>query len=161
LIILPKTVTFSLVLDQKWQCVHCDKIKIMSDHPAPRIRSVLPFSFLLAVPGWAVLIYLMTSTKPNLGNRWLFFAAVIFAAAGTSAPVIGLFNRILRPVAPAFFETIIRESLMVGVLAAVLLWLNKGQVLTIGLAIILGVGFFLVEFFMRLRSRAEWRPGQE
>lgn len=133
----------------------------MSDHPAPRIRSILPFSLLVAVPGWSVLIYLMTSTEPNLGNRWMFFAAVIFTAAGTSAPIIALVNRILRPVAPAFYETIIRESLMVGVFAAVLLWLNKGQVLTAGLAIILGVGLLLVEFFMRLRSRAEWRPGQD
>lgn len=147
--------------EYKIQVLHCDKIKAMSENPAPRIRSILPFSFLLAVPGWLVLIYLMTSTIPSLGNRWLFFAAVIFAVAGTAAPVIALVNRVLRTVAPAFFETIIRESLMIGVFAAVLLWLNKGQVLTVGLAIILGVGLLLVEFFLRLRSRAEWRPGQD
>jgi len=100
----------------------------------------------------------MTQTLPNLGNRWMFFAATVFAVTGTAVPLVAYLNRIIKPFGPATFEMIVRESTLIGVYAGILIWLNKGQVLTYGLAGILGIGFIIVELLIRLRTRSEWHP---
>jgi hypothetical protein len=130
----------------------------MEEMQSPSVRSVLPLAFLLAVPGWSWLIYLTTQTLPDLGNRWMFFAAAVIAVTGTSAPLVAYLNRIIKPFGPANFEMIVRESTLLGIYAGILIWLNKGQVLTFGLAVILGIGFVLVELLIRLRTRSEWHP---
>ena len=133
----------------------------MEEAHSPSVRSVLPFASLLAVPGWIWLIYLITHTLPNLGNRWMFFAAAVIAVTGTSAPLVAYLNRIIKPFGPATFDMLVRESTLIGVYSGILIWLNKGQVLTLGLVLILGTGFIIVELLIRLRTRSEWHPDQE
>lgn len=130
----------------------------MEDQQSPSLRAVLPISIILGLPGWIALIYLMTQTVPSLGNRWIFFASVVCALTGSSIPVVGYLNRVIKVLGPASFETVIRESTLIGLYAGILLWLNKGQVLSFGLALILAVGLLLVELLLRLRSRSEWHP---
>ncbi|MCJ7715565.1 MAG: hypothetical protein MUO54_03480 [Anaerolineales bacterium] len=130
----------------------------MEETHSPSVRSFLPITLLLAVPGWIWLIYLMTKTLPNLGNRWMFFTAAVIAITGSSIPVVAYLNRIIKPFGPATFEIIVRESTFLGIYAGILIWLNKGQVLTFGLAIILGIGLLIVESLIRFRTRSEWHP---
>lgn len=130
----------------------------MEDNHSPSVQSVLPISLILAVPGWIWLIYLVTQTVPELGNRWMFFVAVVITISGSAMPIIAYLNRIVKPFGPANFEIIIREGIIIGVYAGILLWLNKGQVLSISLALILAVGLFLVELLIRLRNQSEWHP---
>ena len=130
----------------------------MEETRSPSVRSFFPLTFFLAVPGWILLIYLMTQTLPNLGNRWMFFAAAVIAVTGTAVPLVAYLNRIIKPFGPATFEMIVRESTFIGVYAGILIWLNKGQVLTYGLTIILGIGLIIVELLIRLRTRSEWHP---
>ncbi len=75
-------------------------------------------------------------------------------------PLIAYLNRIIKPFGPATYEMIVRESTIIGVYAGILIWLNKGQILTYGLAIILGIGFLIVESLIRLRTRSEWHPAE-
>lgn len=130
----------------------------MEGKHAPSFKSVLPLALGLGVPGWIGLVYLMTRTIPDLGNRWLFFIAVVVAITGTAVPIVAYLNRVFVPLGPANFEIVVRESTMLGVYAGILLWLNKGQVLSIGLAIILAVGLVLIELLLRLRYRSQWHP---
>ena len=130
----------------------------MEGKHSPSIKSVLPASLILSIPGWFWLIYLVTQTLPDLGNRWMFFASLVIAATGSSIPLVTYLNRINKLFGPANFEMIIRESIMIGVYAGILLWLNKGQVLSIGLALILAIGLLLIEMMIRLRTRSEWHP---
>ncbi|NQS90839.1 MAG: hypothetical protein HQ574_00385 [Chloroflexi bacterium] len=130
----------------------------MEDKLTPSVKSVVPVSLVLSIPGWFWLIYLVTQTLPDLGNRWMFFASFIIAITGSSIPAVTYLNRIIKPFGPANFDMIIRESIMIGVYAGILLWLNKGQVLSISLALILAVGLFLIEMMIRLRNRSEWHP---
>lgn len=132
----------------------------MEDTRSPSVGSFFPLVFFLAVPGWIWLIYLMTQTIPTLGNRWMFFVAAVFAITGTSIPLVAYLNRIVRPFGPATYEMIVRESTIIGVYAGILIWLNKGQILTYGLAIILGIGLLIVELLIRLRTRSEWHPAE-
>ncbi len=100
----------------------------------------------------------MTSTLPSLGNRWMFFAASVLLVSGLGLPLVAYLNRIIQPLGPATFESVVREATMLGVYTGTLLWLNKGQVLSIGLALILGIGIILVELLLRLRNRSQWHP---
>lgn len=130
----------------------------MEGKRSPSFKSVLPLSLILSVPGWFGLIYLMTQTIPDLGNRWLFFVSLVFAITGTALPVVAYLNRVFTPLGPATFEIVVRESTMVGIYTGILLWLNKGQILSFGLAIILAVGLILMELLLRLRYRSQWHP---
>ena len=130
----------------------------MEENPSPTVRSVMPLSLILGIPGIFWLIYLMTSTIPDLNNRWMFFTAAVLAISGLSMPLVAYLNRIIQPIGPANFETVVRESTMLGVYTGILLWLNKGQVLSGGLALILGIGIILLELLIRLRNRSQWHP---
>lgn len=130
----------------------------MEGKHSPSFKAVLPLALILGIPGWITLIYLMTQTLPDLGNRWLFFIALVFALTGTALPVVAYLNRVATPFGPATFEIVVRESTMVGIYAGILLWLNKGQVLSFGLAIILAFGLVMIELLLRLRYRSEWHP---
>lgn len=130
----------------------------MDDKSSLPVITFLPISLLLAIPGWGMLIYIVTQTAPELQNRWLFYAAVVITVTGSSFPIVAYLNRIIKPFGPANFETVIREGIMIGLYAAILLWLNKGQVLSFGLALILVIGITLVELLIRLRNRSTWHP---
>ena len=130
----------------------------MDDAQSPPIRTFFPLALMLAVPGCIWLIYLITSTLPNLENRWMFFVAAVLAVTGITLPVVAYLNRIIKPFGTATFEMVVRESTMIGAYAGILLWLNKGQVLTLGFAFILAVGFIFVELTLRLRNRSQWHP---
>ncbi len=130
----------------------------MEDKDSLRFRTVLPITLILALPGWFGLIYLMTQTVPDLGNRWLFYVCVVFALTGSLIPVVAYLNRVIQPFGQATFEIVVREATMIGIYAGILIWLNKGQVLSFGLALILAVGLLLIELLLRLRNRSEWHP---
>ncbi len=130
----------------------------MEENPSPSIRSFIPLTLVLAIPGLFWLIYLVTGTLPNLRNRWMFFVAVVLAVSGLTLPLVAYLNRIIQLFGPANYETVVREATMLGVYGGILLWLNKGQVLSTGLALILGIGLILVELLIRLRNRSQWHP---
>jgi hypothetical protein len=130
----------------------------MDKNPSPTVRSVLPLALLLAIPGLFWLIFLMTSTVPSLGNRWMFFIAAILLVSGSTLPLVAYLNRFIQPFGPANYETVVREATMLGVYGGILLWLNKGQVLSLGLALILGVGLSFIELLLRLRNKSQWHP---
>ncbi len=88
----------------------------------------------------------------------MFFVAVVLAVSGLTLPLVAYLNRIIQLFGPANYETVVREATMLGVYGGILLWLNKGQVLSTGLALILGIGLILVELLIRLRNRSQWHP---
>lgn len=132
----------------------------MNKKSSTSIISILPLSLILEVPGWTILVYMMTRTEPTLGNRWLFYLLVVAAVTGTVLPVVALINQIFGFKGPLTFDTVVRESMMVGVYAAALLWLNKGQFLSLGLGLVLALGMTTAEFLIRVRARSKWRPGE-
>lgn len=135
------------------------RIWLMDSTRSPSVISILPLALILAGPGWTALIYLLTTRAPTLGNRWLFYVLVILALSGTVMPGLVFVNKILQLKKPVSFETVIREAMMVGVYGAILLWLNKGQVLSTGLALVIALGMFTAELLIRLRKQSRWRPG--
>ena len=55
-------------------------------------------------------------------------------------------------------QVMVRQALWVGIFAATVVWLNYGQVLDFGLAMVFLTGFIGIEIFLRIWERSRWRP---
>jgi hypothetical protein len=51
---------------------------------------------------------------------------------------------------------VLREALLVGIYIPTLMWLQLGRALTPPLALVLAVGFLVVEWLIRLREQSRW-----
>uniref|UniRef100_A0A7C4KH88 Uncharacterized protein n=1 Tax=Anaerolinea thermolimosa TaxID=229919 RepID=A0A7C4KH88_9CHLR len=124
----------------------------------PPFRTFLWAGILLSLLGWGGLAILIATTLPTLGPRWLFFFLLLSALSGTTLPVAYFVNLRFPTNPPADGGAIIREAVMVGVYVCLLAWLQQGRVLTAPLAVILGLGFFIIEFLLRVREISRWKP---
>jgi hypothetical protein len=125
---------------------------------SPPVRVFLPAAIILAGVGWAGLGYLVFFTVPTLGPRWLFFFLTLLALTGTALPFVAFLNRRFPSVPPPTPSVVLRQSLWVGIYGTALIWLQIGRVLTPALAGLLALGLLLIEWLLRLRERAQWRP---
>lgn len=132
----------------------------MSDRPSPQYRGLLPTALLLISVGWTGLYLLMASTLPTVGPRWLFFFLLTIAVTGTALPFIWLLHRRFDLERPAASQVLVRQSLWVALLVALLVWLQINRALTISLGILIGIGFIILEWFLRLLERSAWRPNR-
>jgi hypothetical protein len=134
----------------------------MSHSPAPAedYRGFYLASFVLAVAGWMGLYYLVGALVPSPGPRWLFFVVGLMAVTGTAAPFVWYLNRRFarRPVPGG---VLIRQALWVGLFAATCAWLQLARTLTWSTALLMAAGLAGIEWFLRLRERARWDPGED
>ncbi len=124
----------------------------------PSFRSFFWSSLLLSLFGWGGLAVLVATTLPTLGPRWLFFFLLLTGVSGTALPVAYFINLRFRTQPPASSNAVLREAMLFGIYACLVAWLLQGHVLTAPLAIILALGFFLVEFLIRVREVSQWKP---
>jgi len=129
----------------------------MNKAGTPSPFAFLPTTLLLLALGWGGLFLLVTSTQPTLVPRWLFFFLIVVAFTGIGLPVASFISYRFPSEPPARANVIVRQGLWVGVYAATLAWLRFGQVLTPALLVLLGVAFFAIEWFLRLRERSRWQ----
>jgi hypothetical protein len=107
---------------------------------------------ILLIGGWGGLALLFNFSLPTLWPRWMMYALIIMAGTGTSLPVVYWFNLVFSSGARSQIGVIVRESLSVGVYFAVLAWLSIGRVLNFPIAVWLGLGFFVIQYLLRLRE---------
>ena len=122
-------------------------------------RSLMIAAALLAAIGWIGLILLVNATLPTIGPRWLFFAFLTTAAAGTALPFVWLLHRRFDR-APAQASVLLRQGLLVGLYASLCTWLQINRSLSLGLALAIALGFGLIEGLIRLIEGSRWRPGR-
>lgn len=121
------------------------------------MRAFLPLIAILLGLGWGGLFLLLNATEPDLGPRWLFFFLVVVGFTGIGLPVVVFIYQRFPPSQPPAQRILIRQSLWLGIYAALLVWMNFGQVVNVGLAALVFVGIGLIELFLRLRERSFWR----
>ena len=95
---------------------------------------------------------------PLVWARWGFFALWFIALTGTSLPIMYLLNQRFESDPPAEPQAIVRQALWVGVYGATLAWLQLGHLVTLWVWMGLGGGLIALEYFIRLRERAHWKP---
>lgn len=132
----------------------------MNSASSPPVRFFIPASLFLIVVGWGGLLLLVFNTLPTLGPRWLFFFLFVLALAGTFLPLVAFLNRRFPGEPPATPKVILRQATWIGLLGATLAWLQIGRVLTGSMALLLVIGFGLVEFLLRLGEKSRWQPPQ-
>lgn len=125
---------------------------------SPPVRSFLPAALILALSGWAGLVYLVVYTLPTVGPRWLFFFLTVLALTGTALPFVAFLNRRFPSLPPPTPGVVLRQALWLGIYGTALAWLQIGRVLTPALAALLAIGLILIEWLLRLRERSQWRP---
>lgn len=124
----------------------------------PAFRTFLWASILLTLFGWGGLAILISTTLPVLGPRWLFFFLLMSGLTGLALPVTYFFNRRFISIPPADGGIILRQAMWFGVYGCIISWLQLGRVLTGVLAIMLALGFAIVEFLLRVRELSLWKP---
>lgn len=124
----------------------------------PAFRTFLWASVLLCLFGWGGLAILISTSLPGLGPRWMFFLLLMCGLTGISLPVAYFFNRRFISIPPADGGIILRQAMWVGVYGCIVAWLQLGRVLTGFLAIILALGFAIVELLLRVRELSLWKP---
>ena len=127
-------------------------------HRTPTVRAFLPLIVLLLVLGWGGLYILGNMTEPTLGPRWLFYFLIVVAFTGIALPLVAYLHLRFPADPPPAQSVIVRQALWVGVYTALLVWINRGQVGSTGLALIFLVGFIMVEIILRMVERSIWRP---
>ena len=125
----------------------------------PSIRSVLPVSALLVLVGWGGLFFLMNVTAPtDWKPLWLFYFLGVLAICGLSLPIVAFLNRRFPGKPPATHVVIVREAIWLGIYFPTLAWLRIGRVLNPLLALLLALGFVLIEGLLRFREFSTWKP---
>jgi len=126
-------------------------------------RQYLVSGLFLMLVGWgglALLIFVF-SVPPLVWARWSFFALWFIALSGTALP-ISYFLHVRFPSEPrAEPHVIVRQALWFGVYGATLAWLQLGQLATLWVWAGLGAGLVAIEYLIRSRERARWRPPLE
>lgn len=115
-------------------------------------------SLLLMIVGWGGLYYIIMQTRPFVWSRWGFFVLALVAITGTLLPIVYFFHRRFPSDQPAEANVIVRQALWFGVYGATLAWLQLGRLVTIYVVLGLAGGLLAIEYLMRLREKAQWRP---
>ena len=127
---------------------------------APSFRQYFFSALFLMLLGWGglALMIFVFDMPPFVWARWGFFALWIVALTGTALPVTYFFNLRLPSDPPAEPNAIVRQALWVGIYGATLAWLQLGHLVTLWVWMGLAGGLIAVEYLIRLRERARWRP---
>lgn len=123
-----------------------------------RFRSIAISSLLLMLVGWGGLFYLITQTLPYVWPRWGFFVLSLMAITGTALPVVYFLHRRFPGEQPVEGNVIVRQALWFGVYGATLAWLQLGRLVTVYVIVGLAAGFIAIEYLIRLREKAHWKP---
>ena len=125
--------------------------------PQP-VRSFIPATLILCLVGWGGLFYLIFFTVPTVGPRWLFFFFGVLALTGTFLPVVAFLNLRFPSNPPPTSGVVLRQAIWVGIYLTTMAWLQIGRVLSLALAVLLALGFVLIEWLLRLREKSQWNP---
>ena len=128
--------------------------------PAPTARQYLSSALFLMAAGWGglVLLIFVLQLPPLVWARWAFFGLLFTALTGTALPVVYFLNLRFPSDPPAESHSILRQALWVGSYGCVVAWLLLGRVMTFWVWIGLAAGLIAVEYLIRMRERALWRP---
>lgn len=126
--------------------------------PFPPFSLFLAPSLLLTGLGLGGLVLVITQTLPTLIPRWLFFFLATLAVTGISLPIAYFLNWRFSLHAPPPTGSILREALLAAIYFDLLAWLQLERLLTVTLALIFAIGFFILEFLLRMIEQVRWKP---
>jgi hypothetical protein len=89
----------------------------------------------------------------------MFFFLWTLAVTGTALPFIWVLHRRFDP-SPVSGRVLLRQSLLVGLLAGTCMWLQINRTLTLPLVLLLAIGLGGAESLVRAVERSTWRANR-
>src|SRR5690606_8301047 len=125
-----------------------------SEKTTPDYVGVLIAALLMALGGWLGLYYLVTTSLPRVGPRWIFFVLLHIAVTGTVLPFVRYLNVRFTPVERELPPggVIVRQSVWIGLFVITCAWLQIPRVLSWPIAFFLALIFIVIEIFLRSRE---------
>ena len=99
------------------------------------------------------------NTLPYLKERWLFFFLMIIFITGIMMPIYAALNKYFFTIRKIIPKTVVRESLVTGLLCDILLWFQIVRVLNSTIIFLCVGGFILIEILLRTRDTVQYRSG--
>jgi uncharacterized membrane protein YuzA (DUF378 family) len=121
-------------------------------------RNYLFSTLALIIIGWSGIAALLYFSLPFVWARWGFFVFGIMALTGTALPIVYFLHHRFPSDPPAGSNVIVREAMWVGVYVATLAWLQLGRLVTLYVILGLAGGLIAIEYFIRLREKANRTP---
>lgn len=121
-------------------------------------RRIAITSVLLFLVGLTGFVYIFFNTLPTLGPRWLFFFFLLIGVSGLAMPVAAFLNYRFQGDRKVEASDIVREAVLAGVCVDLLVWLQMGKELSSASALIILVGFILIELLIRVIEHSRWKP---
>ncbi len=121
-------------------------------------RSFIIPTLLLIFVGWGGVAALVIYAKPLIWVHWAMFALLFMALTGTALPIVYFFHLRFPSDVPVGPRVIVRQAQWVAVFGLVLLWLRRGNLLTLWLTLGFAGGLLAIEWLIRLRERSRWTP---
>ena len=121
-------------------------------------RDYLPSTLALIFIGVGGLAAIFYFSPPLVWARWGFYVLGIMALTGISLPIVYFLHLRFPSNPPAESNVLIRQALWVGVYGATLSWLQLGRLVSLYVILGLAGGLIAVEYFLRMREKANRRP---
>lgn len=113
-------------------------------------------ALMMIAGGWGGLYYLVTTARPYVGQRWIFFVLLFIAVTGTVLPVVRYLNTRFTPTSRELPPggVMVRQSVWAGLYVVTCAWLQIPRVLTVPIAFFLALSLIVIEVFLRSREIA-------
>jgi hypothetical protein len=132
--------------------------KPSSDTPRDH-NGMLIASVVMAVASWAGLYHLVTTERPLVGQRFIFFLLLLMAVAATVIPFVRYLNMRFIPVTRPLPTSgvIVRQGVWIGLFVVICAWMQMLRALSAPIAVFLALALVVIEIFLRTRENAHDR----
>ncbi len=133
----------------------------MDNRPNISFRPYLPSTLTLLVIGWGTAAIAVFAFPPTVWARWLLFFGGTLGLIGLALPAAWFLNLRFPSDPPVGAPVISRQAIWVGVYGALLTWLQQERLVSFWSAIGLAAGLIAIEYLIRMRENARWRPSAD
>jgi hypothetical protein len=121
--------------------------------------SVVAVGIVMAVVGWAGLVWVVLNTVPTVQYRWLGFGLLHLAISGTALPFVRVLNVRFSQDEGLYIKpgTLVRQAMWCGLLGAAAFWLAIPRLFSPALLVVLTITLTVIEVLLRIRENTTYR----
>jgi hypothetical protein len=130
----------------------------MELHPNSSFRPYIASTIILFIIGWGGAALAVLTLTPTVWARWLLFFGGTLGLTSLALPATWFLNLRFPSKPPVGAAVIARQAIWVGVYGALLTWLQQERLVTLWTGLGLAAGLIAIEYLVRMRENARWRP---
>jgi len=132
----------------------------MEPRPFSSFRPFMASAISLFIMGWGSASFAVLTLTPTVWARWLLFFGGTLGLTSLALPATWFLNLRFPSDPPAGAAVILRQAIWFGVYGALLTWLQQERLVTLWSGLGLAAGLAAIEYFVRMRENARWRPAE-